>query len=130
MRAFPSSTDVPVLLLNQPINNIATNLIIIIIVIGRLKKSSQLLIRHLQLAQFWLVHRMSSSEKCVLSQSILDLVRKGILQSPWCSFPMGGLKQCIDVGRFILLHAQNVTKELVMCYPKGLQAVPSDQKWL
>ena len=52
----------------------------------------------------------------------LDLVRKGLLQSPWCSFPMGGLKQCIDVGRFILLHEQNVTKELVMCYPMGLQA--------
>ena len=53
---------------------------------------------------------------------LLDLVRKGLLQSPWCSFPMGGLKQCIDVSRFILLHAQNVTKELVMCYPMGLQA--------
>lgn len=35
---------------------------------------------------------------------------------------MGGLKQCIDVSRFILLHAQNVTKELVMCYPMRLQA--------
>ena len=65
----------------------------------------------------------------------LDLVRKG---SPWCSFPMGGLKQCIDVDWFILLHAQNVTKELVMCYPMGLQAAhftnkklyPLDQKWL
>jgi len=42
----------------------------------------------------------------------LDLVGKGLLQFPWGSSPLEGFIHRIDVGGFILLHAENVGKEL------------------
>ena len=42
----------------------------------------------------------------------LDLVGKGLPRSILGSSPIRELVQCVDVGGFILLHAQNVAKEL------------------
>ena len=67
----------------------------------RRSTNEQSTVGRLQLARSWVVRTMSSSEKYV-SGSIRSLG----------SSPVVGLIQRVDVSGFVLLHAQNVAKNL------------------
>lgn len=80
-------------------------------------------LRRLQLALYWPVRRMSTFEKFLLG-SIHPLTW---WEKDFCGLPgvfsrgRFNRKRVMDVGGFILLHAQNVTKEVKLSYDERRQ---------